>query len=27
MIQDLETYRQESGVYTNSTCWLVHAGA
>ena len=27
MIQGLEAYRQESGVYMNGTCWLVHASA
>ena len=27
MIQSLEAYRQESGVYMNGTCWLVHASA
>ena len=27
MSQGLEAYRQESGVYMNGTCWLVHASA
>jgi hypothetical protein len=27
MIQGLEAYWQESGVYMNGTCWLVHASA
>ena len=27
MIQGLEAYRHESGVYMNGTCWLVYASA
>ena len=27
MIQGLESYRQESGVYMNGACWWVHASA